>query len=107
MVKVAPTKQGFIVALERVINKEEYAFIKAVEGLEIQMREFDEQAYVDMRPNVTSIVFTRGVIIKKDNFVINQNGHKKRVSDLPDLDSFEKGFLQYHVEFKNEMEYNI
>jgi len=106
MTKVSPTVTGFIVSLERPINKEEYAKIEEIEGIEHTVKELDEQAYVVLRPNVTSVVFTRGLVTKK-NYWINAAEKKTRLSDLPALNEFEKATLQYIVEFKNEVYYNI
>jgi ABC-type multidrug transport system fused ATPase/permease subunit len=107
MTKVSPTVSGFIACLERPIDKEEYLKIHEIlDGVEHTVKELDEQAYIVLRPKVTSVVFTRGLVTKK-NYWINSNGKTKRVSDLPALTEFKSGVVEYIVEFNNEEYYNI
>ena len=76
------------------------------EGDEEKFHELEEQAYVILRPNETSVVFTRGIITKK-NYWIDTDKKRKRHAELPPLDQFETGALEYILEFSNEEYYNI
>ena len=106
MTKVSPTVTGLIVSLERPIDKRLYAMIDEIEGAEHQTKELDEQAYVFLKPNVTSVVFTRGLITKKNYWVTVQN-RRSRKSDLPNLTDFDSAVLEYVIEFNNQAYYNI
>ena len=106
MTKVSPTVTGFIVSLERPIDKKLYEKIDEIEGSEHQIKELDEQAYVFLKPNLTSVVFTRGIITKK-NYWITVENKRTRKSDLPDLKEFDSAFLEYIIEFNNQAYYNI